>query len=156
MSIEYFRKHLDNDAVERKDLPDIIMEPVVFLTFGTYFLINLFTDFFHDNFSIFGYFCIFAPVFTGLIASPIIYKTNSKQRGRIPSGFSNLFLGICWTYLFIIPEWYNASELWLVGSFMSNAIFYWFVLGGVIFPYLVGLSSLIVYVGVRREQNLSQ
>jgi hypothetical protein len=154
MSIEYFKKQLDKDRVTRENLADIIAEPVVSLLFGTYFLINLFTDFFLDDFPSFGYFCIFAPVFTSLIATPIILTTKSKQKGRLPSGLSNIFLGACWAYLFSIDRWYEASELWLVGSFMTNDIFYWLVLGGVIVPPLVGISSLVIYFGVRREQNI--
>lgn len=151
--MEYFAKHLENDLLEKKDMSSVGGEIIVWLIFGIFFLINLFTNFYNDDFSTFGYICIFVPAVACLIAPSIVLKTKSKQSGRLFKAIFTIFLGLCWTYLFAKPVWYNASQIWLIGSFVTNDLFYWFVLGGVIFPYPVGISSLIIYLGVKREKN---
>ena len=49
----------------------------------------------------------------------------------------------------MIEQWFNASSMWLIGGFINDDIFRLLMLGGAIFPLLMGIWELIVFTQVK-------
>jgi hypothetical protein len=147
---EYLTKELEEDDLKEGDILERFFEIGLIFIVLLLFLMNIIleTGFFLNNFGLIEFFFLFFPLIADILTSLVPLLTRSKQKGRLPIAFANLFVSVGWAFLYIIPVWYNATKFWIFGFLLTNGLFSLLMIGGILAPLIFSIWEFYVYLKV--------